>query len=63
MLIKVVTDISFKMPDEYEVEQAFIKTNDMSEWIKYESTCYVMYRNVKNYMNISKKAGKLKNKP
>ena len=56
MLIKVVTDISFKLPDEYEVEQTFIKTNDMSEWIKYESTCYIMYRNVKNYMNISKKA-------
>ena len=56
MLIKVVTDISFKMPDEYEVEQMFIKTNDMSEWIKHESTCYVMYRNIKNYMNISKKA-------
>ena len=50
MLIKVVTDISFKMPDEYEAEQRFVRDNDMTEWVKHESTQYVMYRNVKNYM-------------
>lgn len=43
MLITNVTTVGFKMPDEYEAEQNFHLSNDMSAWEKHEDSQYIYY--------------------
>ena len=58
MMITTSTTIGFKLPDEYEEMQEFLRTNDMSEWKEIVSTQVISYRKEGIYFtNIKKGEG------
>ena len=50
MLITNATIISFKIPDDMELERNFIKsTEHLDEWVKSESSQYITYKKMVTY--------------
>lgn len=44
------TTITFNLPDEYEAQNKFIETNDMSEWVEHESSLGITYVHEDRYI-------------
>ena len=43
MMITTKTIVGFKVPDDYEQEQYFIKHNNMNEWIQSSTSGWISY--------------------
>ena len=49
MMITNKTIIGFKIPDEYEEEKAFVRLNDMNEWVESVGSNWVSYTKESTY--------------
>lgn len=43
MIVTTKTTVTFRLPQDYELLNAFLKSNDMSEWTEYISTEWISY--------------------
>lgn len=48
MIITIMFDIGFRIPDDMEVLREFEETNDLTFWSRSESTEYITYK----YMSV-----------
>ena len=44
------TTITFNLPDEYEAQNKFVETQDMSKWTAHESSLGITYVHEDRYM-------------